>query len=201
MGNHENFEAIKSADSTHEAKHNLSAYIMERPTPGQSGRDKNSGLVEQGILPSMDIMEFKANIGPEAKPSELKAAGVKVEHTKDGHTKVDYPSGVKVESTGVTQSEKGNIKVETAGNIVEAVPPNTMNKKGEVVDPKGRVIAKPNEDGSITVDSGKGFFTQNQDGTIESTAAIRSRDGKTFEVLDTNNPLGNLRPSDMTNHK
>ncbi len=201
MGNHENFEANKAADSVQEGKqNNLSAYVMERPTHNQSGRDKNDGLVEKGLLPSMDILEFKA--GPEAKPAELKDAGIKVEHGKDGSTKVDYPSGIKVESTGVSHSEKGkNIKIETSGLIVEAVPPNHQNKKGEIIDEKGRVIAKPNEDGSITVDSGKGFFTQNPDGTIVRESAIRSRDGKTFEVLDTSSPLGNLRPSAMTHHK
>jgi hypothetical protein len=207
MGNHENFEANKAADSVQEGKlSNLSAYVMERTAPGQGGgRDRNNGLVEKGILPSMNIMEMSSEIrtGTEASAKETHDAGIKVEHGKDGSTKVEYPTGIKIESTGVSHSEnaKGNIKVETSGTVIEVMPPNHQNKKGEVFDEKGRIIAKPNEDGSYTVDSGKGFFTQYPDGTIVRESAIRSRDGKTFEVIDTNSPLGNLRPSDMTHHK
>jgi len=201
MGNHENFEAQKTTDSSQESKiSNLSSYMMERPAPAQSGRDKNESLVATGVLPSMDIFDFKSS-APEAKPAELKDSGVKVEHGKDGSTKVDYPSGVKVESTGITHTDKGKIQVETGGIVVEAVAPNHMNKKGEVIDPKGRIIAKPNEDGGITVDSGKGFYTQDADGTIHRESAIRSRDGKDFEVLDTSSPLGNLRPGDVVKQK
>lgn len=200
MGNNENFESIKSADKVQDTKSsNLTSYMMERPSSVHSGRDKNDGLVDKGILPSFDIMEFKT--GPEAKPTELKDSGVKVEHDKEGNTKVDYPSGVHVESGGTHHSEKNGHKIETDTMIVVAEPPNHQTKDGKILDPKNRVIAQENEDGSWTIDSGKGFYTQHADGTIERTSAIRSRDGKTFEVLDTENPLGNLKPGDMTKHK
>jgi hypothetical protein len=108
---------------------------------------------------------------------------------------------VTIESSGETHSQKGNMKIDTSMVVVDAQPPNHQNKKGEVIDPKGRVIARPNEDGSVTVDSGNGFYTQYPDGAIKRESALRSRDGKTFEVLDTNTPLGNMRPSDMTHHQ
>jgi hypothetical protein len=206
MGNnHENFEMNKAVDSVQEGKiSNLSAYTMERSAPIQAGRDKNDSLVEKGLLPSISFMEMSTDVqtGSPATASDIRDAGVKIQHGKDGKTTGEYPSGVKIESSGISHSEKGpNIQIETSMNVVEAAPPNHLNKHGDVIDPKGRTIAKANEDGSVTVDSGKGFFKQHADGSITKESAIRSRDGKTFEVLDTNNPLGDMRPSDMTDHK
>ncbi|CAN5143502.1 hypothetical protein BH10CYA1_BH10CYA1_38170 [soil metagenome] len=62
--------------------------------------------------------------------------------------------------------------------MIEAVAPNHMNKKGEVIDPKGRIIS-----------------------TVHKESAIRSRDGKDFEVLDTSSPLGNMRPGDVVKQR
>ncbi len=84
---------------------------------------------------------------------------------------------------------------------IDILYPNHARLNGDVVDPKGRTIAKHNDDGSYTVDTGKGFFTQRSDGTIRKETAIRSRDSKSFTVIDTESPLGDLRPSDMTKHK
>jgi hypothetical protein len=108
----------------------------------------------------------------------------------------DYPTGVKVETSPPPKNQHGNVIIE--GSImVQAEPPNHMTKNGEVVDPKGKVLAKMNDDGSVTVDSGKGFYTHRPDGSVERESVIRSRDGKTFEVIDTKTPLGNLRPGDV----
>lgn len=201
MGNHENLESNKATDSLRESLSGLSDYIMERFAPSQSGRDRQSGLVEQGILPSVSFSEMSNEIrtGSPATAAEMKNSGVKVQHGKDGSTTGEYPTGVKVESTPASQSEKSNVTLEPTIRL-ENVPPNRLTKKGEVVDPKGKVLAKMNDDGSVTVDSGKGFYTQYPDGSIHRESAIRSRDGKTFEVIDTNTPLGNLRPSDITRY-
>jgi hypothetical protein len=197
MANCENFESNRSA-AIHDGLTNLSSYIMERSTQPQSGRDQHSGLVENGILPSLSFMSGDVRTGMPATAPEMKDSGVKVHHGKDGSTTGDYPSGVKVESTPASNSGKSNVILEPTISV-ESLPPNHMNKKGEVIDPKGRVLAKMNDDGSVTVDSGKGFYTQYPDGSINRESAIRTRDGK-FEVIDTNTPLGNLRPGDMTKH-
>jgi hypothetical protein len=197
MGNHENFESSKAADSVQQGKLcNLSAYSMERGAAIQSGHDQNNGLVEKGILPSIGFMEMSSEVrtGTPAAATEFKDSGVKVQHGKDGSTTGEYPSGVKIESS---KSDKSNIELHP---MIETEPPNHLNEHGEVIDPRGRVIARRNDNGSVTVDSGNGFYTQYADGTINRESAIRSRDGKNFAVIDTNTPLGGLRPSDMTKH-
>ncbi|HEY9713010.1 MAG TPA: hypothetical protein V6C72_06050 [Chroococcales cyanobacterium] len=202
MGNAEHFESIKAADSIKEgAMNNLSGYTMERSVPVQAKHEQNNGLVEQGILPSVSLMEFSSDVRPgtPASAAEIKESGVKVEHGKDGSTVGHYPSGVKIESTPASQSHNPNVVLEPTLKL-ESEAPNHMNKNGDVVDPKGRIIAKMNPDGSVTVDSGKGFYTQYPDGSIDRESAIRTRDGKNFDVIPTSTPLGDLRPSDMAKH-
>ena len=201
MGNDQNLESHRAADLVKEGNlSSLSAYAMERSSPTQSARDLNNGLVEKGIVPPIFLdMSPEVRTGTPATAEEIKDSGVKVHHGKDGSTSSEYPTGVKIESSPPSHSAKSNIELGPTVTV-ESEPPNLLNKKGEVIDPKGRVIARTNEDGSVTVDSGEGFFTHYPDGTIRREAALRSRDGKTFEVLDTNTPLGNLRPSDMTAH-
>lgn len=189
----ENFEAPKSAEQIKEAPQaNLSSYVLERQAPSNQGRDKSDSLVNQGILPSVDFLEMKT--GPEATPAQLKDSHVKVEHDKDG-TKADYPTGVHAESGSHDMQVNGR-NIHTEAIIVSATNGNHFDKKGQIVDSHNRVLAKENEDGSWTIDSGEGFYTQRKDGTIERTSAIRSRDGKDFEVLDTENPLGGMKAPD-----
>jgi hypothetical protein len=199
MTNHENFESTKTADSMRDGgSSNLSTYALERLAPNQNERNQQKGLIENGVLPSLsfNMADSYVRTGTEAKPQELKDSGVRVQHGKDGSVKSEYPSGVVVESIPPVHSTKDHV---TLGPTIGLSPekPNHMNSKGDVVDPKGRVIAHMNDDGSVTVDSGKGFYTHHPDGTIDRESAIRSRDGKTFKVLDTNNPLGGMSPSDL----
>jgi hypothetical protein len=195
MSHDENFESHKAANSIQDGNlSSLSAYAMERPSATQSARDLHHGLVEKGIVPPIFLdMSPEVRTGTPATREEIKDSGVKAHHGNDGSTTSEYPTGVKIESPPPPHSDKSKLKLESE-------PPNHRNKKGEVIDPKGRVLARTNEDGSVTVDSGNGFFTHYPDGTVRRESALRSHDGKTFEVLDTNTPLGNLRPSDMTAH-
>lgn len=161
----------------------------------------HKGLVEKGILPTVSFMEMSNDVrsGIPATGTEIKDLGIKVHRGQGGSTVSEYPNGVKIETLPAADSQTGSIRLgPTIG--LSAQKPNHLDKYGEVVDPKGRVIARMNDDGSVTVDSGKGFFTQYPDGTINRETAIRSRDGKTFAVIDTNTPLGDLRPDDMNGH-
>jgi hypothetical protein len=202
MSIHENFEATKAPDAQQGTLANLSSYAMERSAPMQSRGDQHTNLVEKGILPTVSFMEMSNDVRTGTPPTaaEIKDSGVKVHRGQGGSTVSEYPNGVKIETLPAPASQTGSVRFgPTIGLSTEK--PNHLDKKGEVVDPKGRVIARMNDDGSVTVDSGNGFFTQYPDGTVNRESAIRSRDGKNFAVLDTNTPLGDLRPSDMTRHK
>jgi len=207
MGHNEQFEATKAADSMQENKiSNFNSYVLDRGANGRSMQDvqmKTDSMVAAGALPSLDLFS-DAKTGTVASAKELKDSGIKTQTVPDGtgegtKTSTEFPNGVKITSAEST-SHHGKIETTTNIQVIEASPPNHKNKAGEVIDEKGRVIAKPNEDGSITVDSGKGFYTHYPNGEIRRESAIRSRDGKTFDVIDTNTPLGNLRPGDMV-HK
>ena len=70
--------------------------------------------------------------------------------------------------------------------MISAKPPAHQDKDGNIVDKNGRILAKQNRDGSVTVDGGNGnYYTQYYDGSIRKDKAQRSPDGKTFDVIDT----------------
>lgn len=209
MGNHtEQFEGNKPQEAK-AFNPSLSNYGMERQDPGMNSRDlqmKSNDLVAQNILPDLAILDdVKPGYGGrQATREDLKEAGVKAEHkvAKDGTetTKVEFPNGVKIEKTdGAPHRAEGrpNVIIETGITTIEGAQEKPAGS-GKYIDATGKQVAQVNEDGSITVDGGKGkFFTVEADGTVTNASAIRSRDGKTFQVLDTDTPLGNLRPGDV----
>ena len=198
MGNHiEYTESKKGGDSLKDSNLSALSVSLWDECKQTVGRDQQKTALADGILPELN---FEARTGSPASKNELKDSGVKLSHNKDGGTTGEYPSGVRVDTTPGARDEKHHVTI-GPGSMLQAEKPNHMTKDGEVVDPKGRVLAKMNDDGSVTVDSGKGFYTHYPDGEVRRESAIRSRDGKTFEVIDTNTPLGNLRPSDMTKHR
>jgi len=153
----------------------------------------------------VDLTGFPTSFrtGKELNGQELRDAGIKCKRDvdKDGarNTTVEYPNGIKVTvSEGHTENGPHGTRVEIGSSaLIEFSPPNKIKPNGDVIDASGREIARQNPDGSVTVDTGKGFYTQYPDG-IRKEAAIRSRDGKTFSVIDVDTPLGDLRPSDMS---
>ncbi len=212
MGNHENFETVKTAEATHE--NNIGTIDLYADRRGSHSvhdhHESTDSLVSKGVLPPIDLIEMSSEYrtGKVAASRDLSDAGVKTKLSaeKDGAqtTSTDYGNGVIISSTeGGKPTDLGNGHKLTFKNnmAVEVHYPNHAKLNGDVVDPKGKLIAKHNEDGSYTVDTGKGFFTQYADGTIRKETAIRSRDSKSFTVIDTETPLGDLRPSDMTHHK
>lgn len=198
MINQKDIESSKlSAPREGDGTGQLSDYILQRLQRDERNSDS---LVDSHILPSVELLEFKSP-GPTATRAEIKNSDISVRHLPDGTTKIDYPDGITVESKTKTYTDSEGRKQEKHFNEVNASKPNTKKKNGDVVDPNGRIIAKVNDDGSVTVDSGKGFYTQDVDGTLHKETALRTRKGKDFEVLDTSTPLGNLRPGDMTKQK
>jgi len=176
--------------------------------------NKNMSNNLDGILPqlSFDLADgaseaslFKAPLpGKDITTKQMKESGVRAAETKDadGAKTItgDYPTGVRVTTSDAGEPEvkpNGNVVTVTGTDIVEPTGNVKPNKDGTVwVDAKGREIAKKNDDGSWTVDSGEGFYRQSGKG-IEKVSVIRSRDGKTFEEINTKDPLGDMKPSDM----
>lgn len=177
--------------------------------------NKNMASNLDGILPQLsfdmadsasDASLFKAPLpGKDITTKQMKESGVRAAETKedDGAKTItgDYPSGVRVKTT-----EGGEPIVKDDGRVVTVTGTDSVEATGDVrpkgkdgnvwVDAKGREIAKRNDDGSWTVDSGEGFYRQSSKG-IEKVSVIRSRDGKTFEEINTKDPLGDMKPSDM----
>lgn len=177
--------------------------------------NKNMANSLDGILPQLsfnmadgagDASHFQAPMpGKDITTRQMKESGVRAAETKedDGSKTItgEYPTGVRVRTTDASEPEvkpNGNVVTVTGSDSIEATGNvRPKDKDGNVwVDAKGREIAKRNDDGSWTVDSGEGFYRQSSKG-IEKVSAIRSRDGKTFEEINTKDPLGNMKPSDM----
>ncbi|CAN5143785.1 hypothetical protein BH10CYA1_BH10CYA1_38190 [soil metagenome] len=208
MGNQENLDHIKMSETVTPGCKFLNLFADIKGFP-QTQHDLSDSLLKQGVLPKIEFANSdEYRTGKLAGSRELADAGIKCKHSieNDGAqtTTADYGNGVVISTTeGGKPTDLGNgHKLTFKNNVaIEIQRPNHARLNGDVVDPKGRMIAKHNQDGSYTVDTDKGFFTQRGDGTIRKETAIRSRNGKDFEVLDTETPLGNLKPSDMTNHR
>ncbi|MBA3860070.1 MAG: hypothetical protein C0507_24445 [Cyanobacteria bacterium PR.3.49] len=177
--------------------------------------NKNMANNLDGILPQLsfnmadgasDASLFQAPLpGKDITTKQMKESGVRASESKndDGSKTItgDYPTGVRVHTT-----DAGKPQVKDSGNVVTVTESDGIEATGDVkpkdkdgnvwVDAKGREIAKRNDDGSWTVDSGEGFYRQSNKG-IEKVSVIRSRDGKTFEEINTKDPLGDMKPSDM----
>lgn len=174
----------------------------------------NNKLEDAGVLPKFDLMlangddepiELKNPFEQDLTTKELKEAGIKASRTleDDGThtTHTERKDGVKVhvgEGKDVTRPSgnvvhiDGTVTIEPNGKI------RPKDKSGDVwVDAKGREVLKKNEDGSVTIDTGDGGFIRQDGQGVKKVSAIRSRDGKTFEEIDTDSPLGGLKPSDL----
>ncbi|RTL40110.1 MAG: hypothetical protein EKK48_16795 [Candidatus Melainabacteria bacterium] len=211
MSKHHHVEEMKSADAHHSSHHKFLDLFADIKGFPQTQPDLcDSLLLKRGILPAVEIADSSSQerTGKVASNRDLQDAGVVRKHSveKDGAqtTTVDYGNGVIISTTdGGKPVDIGNcMRITFKNNMaVHILPPNVGKLNGNVEDPSGRIIAKHNADGSYTVDTGKGFFTQHTDGSIRKETAIRTdkphekRKFHDFDVLDTETPLGNLRPS------
>jgi hypothetical protein len=213
MSKHHHVEELRKADS-HEHNHKFLDLFADIKGFPQTQHDLcDSLLTRQGTLPHVEILhsETAYRTGKPATRADLTETGVTRTYTvnKDGSqtTTVDYGNGVKISSSDRQLSGDPNqCHTATRHDLeVKVSAPNHRKLNGNVEDKEGRIIAKRNEDGSYTVDTGKGFFTQRSDGTVRKETAIRTRKPHEkhfhdFDVIDTETPLGNLKPDDLSHH-
>ncbi len=216
MANAEFHETVNALESQQSGFGSLSDYAMVRHNVqfAQTDNRSNDSLVGNGMLPAFEIKDggsqqaqLKAPRplkGTDITTKEMKDSGVSAAQEKDGDTKTTnarYPGGVEVStSNGKTLKDPDGYEIKVSNvSMVQVKPPlhETKPGSGVYVDDKGRAMVKVNGDGTVTVDTGKGFYTQSPDG-VKQVSALRSRNGKDFEVLNTDDPLGNLRPPDLS---
>jgi len=188
----------------------------------------NDALVVNGLLPALEFAdgagkEREAKESPRPKDAKVKAndsapkvkdittkemkdSGISATIQVDGDSKTThgrYPGGIDVQVSNGRRikTDDGPEITITNANMVSVRKPihETKPGSGVFVDEKGRAVAKVNDDGTVTVDTGKGFYTQSPDG-IKPVSALRSRNGKDFEVLNTDDPLGGMAPPDNLSH-
>lgn len=215
MSRHHHIEDTKSADSHQSNQKFLDLFADIKGFPQTQHDLCDTILMKRGVLPAIEIADSSNDYrtGKIASNTDLHEAGAvrKQSVEKDGAhtTTVDYGNGVTISTTeGGKPIDLGSCqRLVFKNNVaVHIAPPNVGKLNGNVEDPSGRIIAKHNPDGSYTVDTGKGFFTQHADGSIRKETAIRTdkphekRKFHDFEVLDTETPLGNLRPDDLSKH-
>lgn len=174
-----------------------------------AGKERETAKGKDGHPREKDTAPKANDAAPITKDitsKEMKESGIKAEIEVDGErktTKAKYPGGidVQVSNGGKIKTDDGREITITKSNIVSVKPPihETKEGSGVFVDEKGRAIMKVNEDGTVTVDTGKGFYTQGPDG-IKKITALRTRNGKDFEVLNTDDPLGGMAPPDNLSH-
>lgn len=230
MANFEAYESAAAAEAKNVGMGSLSDYAMVRQSAplAQFDRQMNEDLVGNGLLPVLEFAdgagkEREAKEAPKAKDGahkaadsapkakditskEMKESGITANIEVEGATKTTnarYPGGIDVSvSNGRTiKTDDGReIKI-TNANIVTVREPIRESKPGSgvFVDERGRAVSKVNDDGTVTVDTGKGFYTQGPDG-IKKVTALRSRNGKDFEILNTDDPLGGMAPPDNLSH-
>lgn len=215
MSKPENVDEIKMADAMQPSLKFLDLYADIKGFPQTQHDLSDTLLMKRGVLPVIEIAETQSEFrtGKPATRADFDDAGVKCKRSveKDGAqtVTVDYGNGVTISSTegGKPTLLPDGHKVVFKNNMtVEINGKNVGKLNGNVEDEHGRILAKHNPDGSYTVDVDGKFFTQRADGTIRKETAIRvpkpgEKKFHDFEVLDVENPLGNMRPSDMTIHK
>ncbi len=198
----------------------LGDYAMVRQDQQLAQFDKqmNQNLVDAGVLPAMelnlanggdDVIELKNPLKTDIATKQMKESGVKATESLDDEGKktvtTETKNGVRVTITeGYERTTASGNKVKIDDSVM--IEPNgqirAKDKEGKVwVDAKGREVVRKNDDGSVTIDTGDGGFIKQDSQGVKKISAIRSRDGKTFEEIDTDSPLGGLRPSDMTRKK
>ncbi len=211
---HESFSKVEAPQTNTVS---LSDYAMVRQSGqlAQSDLRSNDALVGNGMLPAFELADsavqhtaFKAPPplkGTDITTKDMKDAGVSAAQEKDGDTKTTnarYPGGIEVSvSNGktITTPDGHEITISNS-NLVQVKPPIHESKEGSgvFVDKAGKVVAKVNDDGTVTVDTGDdgGFYKQTPEG-VKKVAAIRSRDKKTWDEIDTDNPISNDMRKDM----
>jgi hypothetical protein len=212
MSKHEHVDEIKGVAMQPNLKF-LDLYADIKGFPQTQPDLSDTVFMKRGVLPKIEITDSsnQYRTGKPATGNDFAEAGVTCKRSiqKDGAhtTTVDYGNGVVISSTegGKPTELSHDQKVTVKHNIsVTILGDNVEKEHGIIEDAKGRVIAKRNEDGGYTVDTGTGaFFTQRADGTVRKETALRTRRphekvARDFEVIDTETPLGKFRPSDMT---
>lgn len=216
MANAEFHETINALESKQSGFGSLSDYAMIRQTALSTQNDNrsNDSLVDNGMLPILEVKDGSSKQaqakaprplkGTDITTDEMKNSGVSAAQEKDGDTRTTnarYPGGVEVSvSNGKTlvspEGDKLNVSNVT---MVRVKPPlhETKPGSGVYVDEKGRAMVKVNRaEGTVTVDTGKGVFTQSSDG-VKSVTIMRTKRGADFEILNIDDPLGGMRPPDL----
>lgn len=189
MGTHETFEAPKTVESQESKLPNLSSYFMESPIkPAQNRADVQ--ITDQDVkdrVADLHLVDGQRT-GESQSSKQLKDAGVTVKHggdrTETSNTVTvtsEFPSGVVVKTVDHINL-KGD---ESASVMITAKAPAHQDKDGNIVDKNGKILAKQNGDGSVSVDGGNGnYYTQYPDGSIRKEKGHRNPDGKTFDIED-----------------
>ncbi len=211
-------ESFKATESCQNNICSLGDYAMVRQNTqlGQTDRQSNNKLEDAGVLPKLafnladgsgsdDVIELKYPVGKNIATKEMKDAGVSARESVDDEgrktTSSEIKSGVKVSITEGkdTTTPSGNkvhiddtVMIEPNGKIHE-----TAKGSGHWVDDKGKEMVRQNKDGSVIIDTGDGGFYKQDSHGMKKISAIRSRDGKTFDVLDTDNPVSEDMRKDM----
>lgn len=183
----------------------LSSYVLDRQDPSLNSRElqiKSNDMVAQNVLPELSINHADVTPGygnRHASRAELKEAGIKMEQKagQDGiiNTKVEFPNGVKVVKSEMPERNIPGTDLKTKGSTTAVIGASEKPVgSGEYFDKSGKQVARVNADKSVTVDGGDGkFYTVEKDGTVTKASALRSRDGKKFQVIDTDSPLGGYK--------
>lgn len=209
-------EAIQPQECNQAGACSLGDFAMMRGNNlAQFDRQNNTKLEDAGVLPKFDLklangddepIELKNPFKEELTTKQMKDAGVKatrkLEDDETHTVTVETKNGVKVsvgEGHDVTAPSGRKVHIEGTTVIEPNGQLHPKDKSGDVwVDKNGKEMIHRNKDGSVTIDSGDGGFYRADSNGVKKISAIRSRDGKTFEEIDTDTPLGGLRPSDMS---
>lgn len=201
MANTEFHESIDAVRCQQSAISCLSDYAMVRQSALLAQTDDRSrdSLLGNGMLPAFEIKDSSSQQaqlkatrplkGTDITTRDMKDSGVSAAQEKDGDSKTTnarYPGGIEVSTSNgktLVSPEGDTLKVSKVSMVQVKPPLHEAQEGGRVyIDGNGKAMVKVNRDGTVTVDTGKGFYTQSPDG-VEKVHAIRSRDGKDFTVV------------------
>ena len=188
--------------------------MMRQGNLAQFDRQNNSKLEDAGVLPKFDlkltsgddeVIELKNPFKEDLTTKQMKEAGVKatrkLEDDETHTVTVETKNGVKVsvgEGKDVTAPSGRTVHIDGTTVIEPNGQLRPKDKSGDVwVDKNGKEMIHRNKDGSVTIDSGDGGFYRVDQNGVKKVSAIRSRDSKTFEEIDTDNPLGEHMRRDL----
>ncbi len=210
MANGEFHEPIAALDAQQSGFGSLSNYAMERQN-AQLAQDIAKSMGD--TLPALTLYwkdgaanhaeTRKVLPGEPIKSDDLKDSHVKASKTEEEGRKAtiaEYPNGVGLKVKEGTKPETIEGRFHVVKSEAEISHGGDLHKKGNAwINENGKEIIKRNDDGSYTIDSGEGFFRQGPKG-IEKVTALRNRNGS-FQEINTKDPLGALKPSDLTSKK